>query len=85
MLLNSILDGSENASYVVNNLEVSDLSEQTEDSDITPHTLLDILDKLQHKIDNENVNKFNVFRSDVFNCCIRAMRRKAFGHSTNYH
>lgn len=78
MLLNSILDGSENDSYVVNNnLEVPSRSEQIEDS-VTPSTLVDILSKLQHTIDYDNVNKFNVFRSDIFNCCIRAMRRKTF-------
>lgn len=78
ILLNSILDGSENASFVANNSEEPNLSEQREDNDVTPRTLLDILSKLQQKIDYDNVNKFNVFRSDVFNCCIRAMRRKTF-------
>lgn len=78
MLLNSILDGSENASSIVNNMEMPNVSEQIEDCDETPQTLLDILSKLQHKIGCDSLNKFNVFRTDIFNCCVRAMRRKTF-------
>lgn len=78
MLLNSILEESENASSVVINLKVPNPLEQIEGSDETPHTLLDILSKLKRKIDHESINKFNVFRADIFNCCIRALRRKTF-------
>lgn len=73
MLINSILDEPENSSSIANNLEVPNLLKQIEDSDETPRTLLDILSKLQHKIDYASVKKFNVFLSDIFNCCIRAM------------
>lgn len=46
--------------------------------DDEPNTLSDILRKLQKSISDENFSSFNVYREDIFNCCIRAMRRKTF-------
>lgn len=66
MLLNNILEGSENASSLVKNLEVPNVSEQIEDSDGTLHTQVDILTKLQNKIEYDSMNKFNIFRTDLF-------------------
>lgn len=44
----------------------------------TYETLNDILKNFQQKINMEKVNQFNVFRENVFSCCVRAMRRKTF-------
>ncbi|KAB0795188.1 hypothetical protein PPYR_12027 [Photinus pyralis] len=41
-------------------------------------TAVDILLDLQRKICYDKINKFNIFRSDIFVCCVRAMRRKTF-------
>ncbi|CAH0558338.1 unnamed protein product [Brassicogethes aeneus] len=38
----------------------------------------DVLKTLQQKINFEEMNKFNIFRNDIFQCCVRAMRRKTF-------
>lgn len=42
------------------------------------NSVFDVCKHLQGKINTEKINKFNVFRSDIFQCCIRAMRRKTF-------
>ncbi|XP_031334066.1 G2/M phase-specific E3 ubiquitin-protein ligase-like [Photinus pyralis] len=37
-----------------------------------------VLKPLQNKITSDKVSMFNVYRADIFNCCVRAIRRKTF-------
>ncbi|CAH0556962.1 unnamed protein product [Brassicogethes aeneus] len=48
-----------------------DLNEEVE-------TLEGILQNLHRKIDNTKISHFNVYRNDIFKCCIKAMNRKSF-------
>ncbi|CAH0555042.1 unnamed protein product [Brassicogethes aeneus] len=38
-----------------------------------PQLVLQILSELQQNIIYEKINKFNIFRTDIFNCCVKAM------------
>lgn len=50
----------------------------TEDTEHIPETFEDVLKILQKLITNEISNTFNVFREEIFTCCVRAMRRQTF-------
>lgn len=43
-----------------------------------PKTIEDVLKILRKSVDNETSNTFNVFREEIFTCCVRAMRRQTF-------
>lgn len=40
--------------------------------------MTDILQQLHNKIDVGTISQFNIYREDIFNCCLRALRRKNF-------
>ncbi|KAF5282381.1 hypothetical protein FQR65_LT14317 [Abscondita terminalis] len=42
------------------------------------NVLNDILENLKTKIVNDQISHFNIYREDIFQCCIRAMRRPSF-------
>ncbi|KAF5276798.1 hypothetical protein FQR65_LT16177 [Abscondita terminalis] len=41
-------------------------------------TLEEILFNLKNKINEESITQFNIYREDIFNCCVRAVQRKTF-------
>lgn len=43
-----------------------------------PISFLQLLEELKNNIDSENVSYFNVYREDIFNCCMRAVSRPNF-------
>lgn len=47
-------------------------------TDNTCASLEEILKELNNKINTDIISKFNIYRADIFNCCIRALRRKTF-------
>lgn len=48
-------------------------------------SLEQILINLQNKINPENITKINVYRKDIFGCCLRALRRKTFNPFNTLH
>lgn len=46
--------------------------------DWLPTSLTQILESLSTQILESGINYFNVYREDIFNCCIRSLRRKSF-------
>lgn len=41
-------------------------------------SIKNILGELSKIIHNENIVYFNIYREDVFNCCLSTLRRKSF-------
>ncbi|KAL1489197.1 hypothetical protein ABEB36_014130 [Hypothenemus hampei] len=85
VLVNSILDEiCVNSNTVFNTSNASDYSiswnlSSTEEKAAPVFTSFhDITKSLQDQIDETKVNKFNIYRDDIFACCIRALRRKSF-------
>lgn len=76
MLVNSILDDS---------VELPDQESTTAATVLSPNTTRDdpknistLLTDLQKKIDLENFTRINVYRKDIFGCCLRALKRRNF-------
>ncbi|KAK5646175.1 hypothetical protein RI129_004639 [Pyrocoelia pectoralis] len=46
--------------------------------DVVPQSITDILQSIKKNINLHKINQFNIFREDIFGCCVRAMRRKSF-------
>lgn len=84
-LVNSILDGlDEDGNNTATEFSMRnsltellncDSSEETENS---PETFEDVVKNIQKLIVSEPTNIFNVFREEIFTCCVRAMRRQTF-------
>ncbi|CAG9819138.1 unnamed protein product [Phaedon cochleariae] len=93
-LVNSILDGLDHdankiASEISNHspicmLQDNSIIEEMERSseqlatENIHQTFEDVVKTLQEPINNEESNTFNVFREEIFTCCVRAMRRQSF-------
>lgn len=77
VLVNSILDDTYNEPIIEENLP--NIKENLATFS-TPNvqSLKQILTNLQNKISAENITKINVYRKDIFGCCLRAFRRKNF-------
>ncbi|KAL1488697.1 hypothetical protein ABEB36_014496 [Hypothenemus hampei] len=41
-------------------------------------TLLGVLWELHNSINTEKISYFNIYREDIFNCCVRSLRRRNF-------
>ncbi|CAG9769722.1 unnamed protein product [Ceutorhynchus assimilis] len=68
LLVNSILDCFETQSLPnTNNTEICE-----------PQTISSLLKHLQQNINTQKTSQFNVYREDIFGCCVRAMRRAGF-------
>ncbi|CAG9765750.1 unnamed protein product [Ceutorhynchus assimilis] len=78
VLVNSILDDTYNNEP---NIEESLPNiEENLATFLTPdvQSLEQILTNLQNRISSVNITKINVYRKDIFGCCLRAFRRKNF-------
>lgn len=52
--------------------------EDMEETNEETETMIDILKKYRSSIDNETTFQINIYREDIFNCCVRALRRNNF-------
>lgn len=71
VLVNNILDES----TATNSKTIEAINKYPEDDD-KPQSVQDILTTLHKNIDTDKISKFNIFREDIFGCCIRVIRRK---------
>ncbi|CAG9763530.1 unnamed protein product [Ceutorhynchus assimilis] len=77
VLVNSILDDTYNEPNIEESLPNI---EENLATFLTPdvQSLEQILTNLQNRISSVNITKINVYRKDIFGCCLRAFRRKNF-------
>lgn len=77
ILLDSLLDSPATNCESVNDTEdLNPLILPILEHKSKPNSLADILNRIQQTIDYGKINPFNIIRSDIFQCCIRANRRK---------
>lgn len=48
------------------------------DNNCEPQTISSLLKQLQENINTQKTSQLNVYREDIFGCCVRAMRRAGF-------
>ncbi|CAH0547674.1 unnamed protein product [Brassicogethes aeneus] len=59
-------------------LELAIKNSLNEVNDKQEKTLKDIIQDLKDKINDDRITQINVYREDIFNCCLRAINRKSF-------